>query len=173
MVFRQNSNPNIIDSNALTRKSGHIPHALNPMTARLNGMIAPTSGNEIRFVSRKYWGNVPKYIHARGPVVIWHAIDIDAEFHIHFSPFRTAPAFVSGQRFLRNGYMYAMPAIAAYESWSPMSPADSGMKKSCRINEVQSMLRVLLNRPVSDAVSPRMMNRKALVMEALAPVAIV
>jgi hypothetical protein len=34
------------------------------------GIISPASGTAIRFVSRKYWGNVPKYRYASGPVVI-------------------------------------------------------------------------------------------------------
>ena len=46
-----------------------------PRTQRINemsiaGMMIPVRGRAIRFVRRKYWGNVRKYMYARGAVVI-------------------------------------------------------------------------------------------------------
>ena len=61
------------------------------VTLSAEGIIRLTSGAAIRLVSKKYFGKVPKYRYAIGPVVIWHAIDMHAAVHIHLNPFDTDP----------------------------------------------------------------------------------
>ena len=66
-----------------------------------------------------------------------------------------------------------MPNIAEYDSWNPVSVIDKGLAASCINNADQKMLLRLLLLPESSAASPSRMNRKALVIDADAPVAIV
>ena len=85
------------------------------MVSNEAGMISPVNGRAMRFVSRKCFGKVPKYRYARGPVVIWQEIDKAADSQIRKSgPFFSFPE--SGQKFLSHGKIYAIPAIAAYDS---------------------------------------------------------
>ena len=78
------------------RQSGHIPAALDAIVRSDMGMIRPARGTAIRFVSRKYWGKVLKYSQARGPVVIWQEMDMDALSHIFLiGPFRQQPVRAS------------------------------------------------------------------------------
>ena len=46
-----------------------MPNADNAVVANAVGMMIPVNGIAIMFVRMKYWGNVPKYNQARGPVV--------------------------------------------------------------------------------------------------------
>ena len=46
-----------------------FPNADNAVVVNAVGMIIPVNGIAMRFVRMKYWGNVPKYNQARGPVV--------------------------------------------------------------------------------------------------------
>lgn len=50
-------------------RCGHIPNADNAVVVNAVGMMIPVNGIAMRFVRMKYWGNVPKYNQARGPVV--------------------------------------------------------------------------------------------------------
>ena len=83
------------------------------MARRLAGIRMPVMGRAIRLVSRKYFGKVPKYIHARGPVVVWHEIDSAAISHIFLNGLKYHPVSFSGHILFRCGYMNAIPAIAA------------------------------------------------------------
>ena len=91
------------------RQSGHIPAALDAIVKSDMGMIRPARGTAIRFVSRKYWGKVLKYSQARGPVVIWQEMDMDALSQI----FLIGPFPSSGHNPFRCGCMNAIPAMAA------------------------------------------------------------
>ena len=57
-------------------------------------------------------------MYASGPVAIWHEMDIAAESHIQRANFVVnVSLFLSpGQNFCRMGNMYAIPAMAAYDS---------------------------------------------------------
>lgn len=46
-----------------------MPNADNAVVANAVGMMIPVNGIAIMFVRMKYWGNVPKYNQASGPVV--------------------------------------------------------------------------------------------------------
>jgi hypothetical protein len=46
-----------------------MPNADNAVAANAVGMMIPVNGIAIMFVRMKYWGNVPKYNQASGPVV--------------------------------------------------------------------------------------------------------
>lgn len=69
--------------------------------------------------------------------------------------------------------MNAIPAIAAYDSWNPTDFIDEGDRQSCMTSAVSSTFPVLLYLPLRRADSLRRMNRNALTIEGLAPVAIV
>ena len=56
------------------RKSGQMPMANRTEVLTDNNMTALVNGNDSRFVSRKYFGKVPNFHQARGPVNIWHEI---------------------------------------------------------------------------------------------------
>ena len=73
----------------------------------------------------KYFGIVPKYKYANGPVVSWQDMDKAAESQSHFNGL-TMIFPSSGQNPFIHGYITAIPAIAAYESWKPMPRADIG-----------------------------------------------
>jgi len=70
--------------------------------------------------------------------VIWHDIDIDAEFHIHLVHFAKALSSCGcpGHKDFIHGNMNAIPAIAAYESWNPTDCTDDGDIASCTTREV-------------------------------------
>ena len=74
----------ISSSEILYRNSGHIPTEWSINVSTEAGMIAPVRGMQIRLVIRKYKGNVLNRSQTSGAVVIWHAMDIDARFHILF-----------------------------------------------------------------------------------------
>ena len=164
-----------------TSRSGHICALFRIRVIAADGMSSPVKGSAIRLVRRKYLGNVPKYIHANGAVVIWHAIDMVAVFQIHlvgcvtiYDANRSEPGLplgVSGHNPFIHGYMNAMPTIAAYESWNPASLMAAGVMQSWMTSAVRSTLPVLLYLPQSRAVSFKMMKRNALTSEGPAPVA--
>ena len=56
------------------RKSGQMPMANRTEVLTDNNMTALVNGSDSRFVSRKYFGNVPNFHQARGPVNTWHEI---------------------------------------------------------------------------------------------------
>lgn len=67
--------------------------------------------------------------------------------------------------------MNAMPKIAAYDSWNPISDTAIGSIVRCISKDTARMLLRLACLPVMRAVSFNAMNMKALVIEAPAPVA--
>lgn len=160
-----------------TSRSGHIPAVLSISVKAAEGMMTPVRGRAIRLVSMKCTGNVLKYIQTRGAVAAWHDIDIAVEFHIRLAGFviiadeiPEAELFSGHKPFIR-GYMNAIPAIAAYDSWNPTVRTDSGQMQSCITSAVSSTFPVLRYLPVSRAASFSVMNRNALTMEGPAPVA--
>lgn len=56
------------------RKSGQMPMANRTEVLTDNNMTALVNGSDSRFVSRKYFGKVPNFHQARGPVNTWHEI---------------------------------------------------------------------------------------------------
>ena len=170
-------------SQALRSISGQIPRADSNRTARAVGMISPVRGIAMRFVSRKWTGKVPKYNQARGPVVIWHEMDMAAVVQTHLNGLEpcfirpdshlllTASSSSSGQNPFSHGKMKAMPAMAAYDSWNPTSRMADGSIARCMTSAESSTVPVLLKRPCRRALSPSRMNRKALTIDAPAPVA--
>lgn len=81
--------------------AGQMSALFSPIVISETGMIIPARGTANRFVSRKCCGKLLKYIHARGPVVIWHEIDNDALSHIlHMIPLVLS---LYGQKFFRAG----------------------------------------------------------------------
>ena len=96
------------------RNGGQHPGTERIMVSSAQGMIAPVRGRDIRLVSRKCRGKVPKYRYARGPVVSWHEMDRAADSQIYFADRDFLSSF--GQNVLSRGYMNAMPVMAAYES---------------------------------------------------------
>ena len=154
-------------------RSGQIPIADRPATARLYGIMIPASGAASRLVSMKYFGNVPKKAYAIGPVVSWQDIDIAAEAHIHLSPLWATPPASSGQMLFSSGKMNAIPAIAAYESRKLTSRMSSGNSIVWIISALISTSPVVALRPVVAAISYIAMNMNALIIEGPAPVMIV
>ena len=116
----------------LTMIPGHKPHPVSTTVSNPIGIIRVTKGMARRLVIRKYFGNVPKYAKAIGAVVIWHAIEREEQSHIHFNPFIVNPlsALSAGHKSRSFGKMYAMPAIAAYDSWNPTSLISAGVRIS-------------------------------------------
>ena len=100
----------------VSMNAGQIPPMSRHIDMSDNGMMMLAKGRVSRLVRRKCLAKVPKYIYTNGPVVIWHAIDIEAEFHIH----RKGPRSLSGHSPFSQGNKYAIPVIAAYDSWKPM-----------------------------------------------------
>jgi hypothetical protein len=49
--------------------AGHAPIDVRAVTFMLYGTMIRTRGDDIRLVSIKYLGKVPKYMYARGAVV--------------------------------------------------------------------------------------------------------
>lgn len=154
---------------ALKSISGQTSSVLRHSVSKANGIRIPVKGNAIRFVSRKCVGNVPKYKYAMGPVVSWHDIDNAAESQIHLNP--SLFPVERGQNPFSHGYMKAMPAIAAYDSWKPTELNDCGAMQSCMTNADKRSVPVSQERPECLAASRRIMNRNALTMESPAPVA--
>ena len=63
-------NVDISHSVAFIRNMGQIPEHVRSSVVIVADIISPVSGIARRFVRRKCLGRVPKYTHARGPVVI-------------------------------------------------------------------------------------------------------
>ena len=63
-----------------------------------------------------------------------------------------------------------MPAIARYDSWKPGDPSSSGVMAACAMRDAQNMFIGTLFLWVHLAVSLNDMKRKALTIEAPAPV---
>ena len=146
-----------------------MPSALRHRVSKAKGIRTPVKGNEIRFVSRKCLGNVLKYRYAKGPVVSWHDIESAAESHTHLNPSLFPSA--CGQNLFSHGYMKAIPAIAAYDSWNPTDRKDCGSMQSCMNKAERKIVPVSHERPECLAASRRIMNSNALTMESPAPVA--
>ena len=122
------------------RKSGQMPMTKKTEVLTDNNITTLVNGSDRRFVSRKYFGNVPNFHQARGPVNIWHEIVravasqilrgvADTIVFIHEVQQRLArqqslsmsPATSScGYHFFNAGYSRKMPAIARYDSWKPV-----------------------------------------------------
>lgn len=119
-----------------TSRSGHIPAMLSISVNAADGIRTPVNGSAIRFVRMKYVGNVLKYIQTRGAVAAWHETDMAMEFHNHLVGLTIAalatlsslalPFEPSGHRPFIHGYMYAIPAIAAYDNWNPTDFREAG-----------------------------------------------
>ena len=56
------------------RKPGQMPMANRTEVLTDNNMTALVNGSDSRLVSRKYFGKVPNFHQARGPVNTWHEI---------------------------------------------------------------------------------------------------
>ena len=67
--------------------------------------------------------------------------------------------------------MYAMPKIAAYDSWNPISETAVGSKARCSSRDAARIPFRLVGLPVIFPISFKVMNMNALVIEAPAPVA--
>ena len=91
--------------------------------------------------------------------MIWQEIDIDAISHIFLNGSGPDPS--SGQKLFSHGWMYAIPAITASDSWKPTDPIEEGDTASCTVRAHKSVCLRLLCRCVSLAVSFMNMNRKA------------
>lgn len=66
--------------------------------------------------------------------------------------------------------MYAIPAIAAYDSWNPISEMACGNNAICIVSDARRILPVSLNLPLIMAVSLMKIKMSALVSDAPAPV---
>ena len=125
------------------------------------------SGSAIRFVRRKYSGNVLKRNQATGAVRIWQETDIAAVSHILF----TGLFLPASNHPLITGNMKYIPAIAIYESWNPAEVIIPGLTASCTVRAASSMFSGFFFLCVIFVVSFRSIKRKALVIEGAAPVA--
>ncbi len=96
----------------------------------------------------------------------WQLIASDALSQIFF----IGPPLSSDQSFLIVGYIHAIPAIAAYESWNPMSSITEGVTTRCISKHLRSRSFRETGRPKVMPASLRIMNRSALVNDADAPV---
>lgn len=70
MISRASESVVTSASVALETISGQIPSVDRHKVAKADGIIRPIRGRAMRLVSRKWVGNVPKYMYASGPVVI-------------------------------------------------------------------------------------------------------
>ena len=77
----------------------------------------------------------------------------------------------SGQKLLNLGYMYAMPAIAAYDNWNPTSFMAPGEIVRWMMRADMSVAPKLLGLLDILALSLSIMKRNARTMDAPAPVA--
>ena len=81
------------------------------------------------------------------------------------------PSPSSGQMDMNHGNPHAIPAMAAYESWKPMLDMSVGIKVRC-IMRLDAMVVFRSDFLCSSlAASPVMMNMRARVIDAPAPVA--
>lgn len=117
MTSRASESAVTSNSVVLESMSGQMPSVDRHRTAKAKGMMRPVSGKAMRLVRRKWIGNVPKYMYASGPVVIWHDMDKAAVSQIHRTGRDLLPMFplllFSGQKLRSHGKMKAIPAIAA------------------------------------------------------------
>lgn len=74
MTFMMKRSRDALLSVSEMRKSGQMPMANRTEVLTDNNMTALVNGSDSRFVSRKYFGNVPNFHQARGPVNTWHEI---------------------------------------------------------------------------------------------------
>lgn len=74
MTFMMKRSRDALLSVSEMRKSGQMPMANRTEVLTDNNMTALVNGRDSRFVSRKYFGNVPNFHQARGPVNTWHEI---------------------------------------------------------------------------------------------------
>lgn len=101
-------------------------------------------------------------------MVSWQLMDSAALSHIFLMTGHVEP---SCQIPLSRGCIHAMPAIAAYDSWNPMSRMSFGHITRCIRRHFQSRPSSLMGLPVTIPISLNVMNSRALVIEADAPVA--
>ena len=74
MTFMMKRSRDALLSVSEMRKSGQMPMVNRTEVLTDNNMTALVNGNDSRFVSRKYFGKVPNFHQARGPVNTWHEI---------------------------------------------------------------------------------------------------
>jgi hypothetical protein len=112
---------------------------------------------------------VLKYNHAIGPVVSWHEMDNEAESHILFMmPFFSES---SSHKPLSHGWIHAIPAIAAYDSWKPTDVMSDGASMMWITRQVVMVVLRSVALCISVDISLMTMNSKARMIDALAPVA--
>ena len=116
MASRMKTMPEISLSVIHDSASGQMPNPSRVIVSRPAGIMSPTSGRASRLVRMKYCGKLPKYTQAKGPVVSWQAIDMHAEVHIHLIGLSMKGYFPFFHNPLSRGNIYAIPAMAAYES---------------------------------------------------------
>ena len=159
-------------SQAESSKAGQHPRADRPTQATARIINRFVKGMASRFVSRKYFGNVPKRSQASGPVNTWQEMDSAINSHSRRGRFqRSLPGPSDGYQADRRGKSSTMPAIARYDSWKPTEEATEGVKASWMVKAPQSTWTGEGRRTSKRPASFRKMNRKARTSEGEAPVA--